>query len=128
MCSCINFIVCEILFQTCTEESCLLLKPETPRVFVIGDIHGSYDALKQILVRANISTAQQPCHWRDGLMQTLLIQVGDLVDRGLHSLECIECLEALQKTASKAVGSHVVRLIGNHDIWWLEGNFDYTDE
>ena len=84
----------------------------------------------QILQQAGISSADDPCVWSKpsspSARPTVLVQLGDLVDRGVESLECLRCLESLQKTVP--AGSKVVRLIGNHDIWWMEGNFDYTEE
>ena len=35
----------------------------------------------------------------------------------------LDCLEHLQKSAP--LGSKVVRTLGNHDLLWLEGQFDY---
>lgn len=99
---------------------------KSPRFIVIGDIHGAYDMLQDILVVAKISTKDAPCEWHSGTTDTILVQVGDMVDRGLYSLECAYCLERLQRTAPK--DSKVIRLIGNHDIWWLEGVYDYTEE
>ncbi len=52
-------------------------------------------------------------------MGTLLVQVGDIVDRGPQATEAWECLKHLQATSPE--GSAVVRLVGNHELWWLEG-------
>jgi len=87
-----------------------------------------FGSFQTILQHAGISTLTDPCVWSKASSNTptVLVQLGDLVDRGVESLECLRCLESLQRTAP--VGSKVVRLIGNHDIWWMEGNFDYTEE
>ena len=52
--------------------------------------------------------------------QTILVQVGDIVDRGPSALEAFLCLKHLQKTAPEFNGE-VVRLFGNHELWWLTG-------
>ena len=45
--------------------------------------------------------------------------MGDIVDRGSGATESWECLQYLQDTAP--AGSSVIRLVGNHELWWLEG-------
>ncbi len=92
---------------------------------MIGDLHGSFIPFTKILVEAGISTTSEPCRWT-AKQNIILVQLGDLTDRGEKALECSKCLESLQNTVTG--GSRVVRLLGNHDIWWLEGIYDYTDE
>ena len=106
------------------------------RIVAIGDIHGDYDGLLEILFTANITESISSCIWRNQIGElndssvgsnkeeytgTLVVQTGDVVDRGPNTLLCFGCLESLQKTAPR--GSKVVRLLGNHDILWLEGEF-----
>jgi hypothetical protein len=52
------------------------------------------------------------------------VQVGDVNDRGAHSLQAWACLRALQRSAPP--GSAVVRLAGNHELLWLEGRFRFA--
>lgn len=90
-------------------------------VIAIGDVHGCFVGLTEILYEAGVTSSNDgSCHWRPDLVNTTLVQVGDIVDRGNATLSVWRCLETLQRTARQAAGSEVIRLIGNHDIWWLE--------
>lgn len=90
-------------------------------IIVIGDIHGEYDGLLENLYNANITKYRNECEWNDANRNTLMIQIGDVVDRGQRSHDCYFCLKHLQDTASN--GNNVIRILGNHCIWWLEGSF-----
>jgi hypothetical protein len=90
------------------------------RIVVIGDVHGELGGLVEVLNMAGVVDGAE-CAWapKQPAGGTLLVQVGDIVDRGPKATEAWNCLKALQDTAPS--GSEVVRLVGNHDIWWLEG-------
>ena len=67
------------------------------RTLVIGDIHGAYAALLEVLERAQVTP------------DDLLIFLGDYADRGKHTPEVLDKLIALQQT------HQVIYLRGNHD-------------
>lgn len=90
-------------------------------IIVIGDVHGEYNGLLENLYYANITKDRTSCEWKDEATRTLLVQVGDVVDRGDRSYDCYFCLKHLQQTANKS--NKVIRLLGNHCIWWLENSF-----
>jgi serine/threonine protein phosphatase 1 len=80
------------------------------RTLVIGDIHGAYLALKQVLERAEISE------------NDTLIFLGDYVDGWSQSYEVIEFLMQLSNQ------HHCIFIKGNHDAWceeWLETERTY---
>jgi serine/threonine protein phosphatase 1 len=82
------------------------------RFLVIGDIHGGYKALKQIIDRASVSP------------NDTLIFLGDYVDGWSESLQLIEFLIALKQT------HHCIFIRGNHDqlfLDWLLGNHQNLD-
>ncbi|WP_103068226.1 metallophosphoesterase family protein [Aquimarina sediminis] len=75
------------------------------RSLVIGDIHGGYKALLQVLERASITP------------KDTLIFLGDYVDGWSESAETIEKLIQLSKSNT------CIFIRGNHDLWcglWLE--------
>lgn len=75
------------------------------RTLVIGDIHGAYLALKQVLSKADITK------------DDTLIFLGDYVDGWSQSFEVIEYLIEL------AERNTCIFIKGNHDAWceeWLE--------
>lgn len=77
------------------------------RTFVIGDIHGAYKALKQIIEKSGVDDTDQ------------LIFLGDYVDGWSQSFEVIEYLMQLEKKMK------CVFIKGNHDLWcqqWLDKN------
>lgn len=75
------------------------------RTLVIGDIHGGYKALLQVLDRAKVTN------------EDILIFLGDYVDGWSESAETIHKLIDLSKT------NECVFIRGNHDLWcglWLQ--------
>jgi serine/threonine protein phosphatase 1 len=75
------------------------------RTLVIGDIHGAYLALKQVLERAQITTSDR------------LIFLGDYVDGWSQSYEVINFLITLSESYN------CLFIKGNHDTWceeWLQ--------
>lgn len=70
-------------------------------VFVIGDIHGMYDAFEKMLTQWNPQTQQ-------------LILLGDLIDRGPQSLKVLNKVRQLQQDFG------AICLRGNHEEMLLE--------
>ena len=68
------------------------------RVVAIGDVHGHYSGLEQILIDTGVIDEQ--LRWRAG--QTHLVSLGDLLDRGPDSRQAIDLLMALQPQAASA--------------------------
>lgn len=83
------------------------------RTLVVGDIHGGYRALLQILERANVTTADT------------LIFLGDYMDGWSESPEVLDFLIQLNQTHT------CIFIKGNHDelvIDWLEERFENINE
>ena len=93
------------------------------RIVVIGDIHGSNAGLKEILYCALVIDSTENCKWskKEANKATSIVQMGDLVDRGEEATEAWDCLDELQASMPNDGESKMVRIIGNHEIWWLEG-------
>ena len=88
------------------------------RVVAVGDVHGSYDGLVEILGRAGLVDAD--AHWVGG--ETTLVQTGDLFDRGVEVRAVLDLLMRLQNEA-EAAGGEVISLLGNHEGMNLTGFF-----
>ena len=93
-------------------------------VIGIGDLHGHYQALKQILD----SLDEKYSVFQDRLPDRLrpdvkLVFTGDYIDRGRHGLAIIE---RLQRLASQNPGQ-VVTLMGNHELMALEAYDDAVE-
>lgn len=90
-----------------SEES----KPgESKRVVAIGDIHGALEPLREILRAARLIDERD--RWIGG--DTVLVQIGDFLDRGSKVREVVALLRDLQDQAA-AAGGRVIVLLGNHE-------------
>jgi len=88
---------------------------------VVGDVHGDLDRYVEVLTMAGILDSAQK--WAGG--NAVLVQLGDMVDRGPDSRGVIELLQRLDKEAKKAKGK-VYPLIGNHEAMRMYGDLRYV--
>jgi hypothetical protein len=91
------------------------------RIIAVGDLHGDYSAWLDIVRAAGLIDSRN--RWAGG--NTILVQVGDVTDRGPDSLKIIRNLVQLQK-AAKRTGGRVVALVGNHEAMNMVGDLRYT--
>jgi hypothetical protein len=97
--------------------------PSAPshRIVAVGDLHGDFAAWRDILRGAQLVDADG--HWTGG--DTVLIQTGDVVDRGPDSLKLIQDIMRLQDEAARAHG-RVIALVGNHEAMNILGDLRYV--
>lgn len=93
------------------------------RVVAVGDIHGDYKGLIEVLQAAGVIDQERA--WSGG--EAHLVVVGDSVDRGPASLEVLEFLMGLQEQAQKS-GGRVHVLLGNHEAMVLSGDLRYASQ
>src|SRR5437868_813036 len=74
------------------------------RAYVVGDIHGRVDLLEHLLAKIHADLQRRPAR------KTLLVFVGDLIDRGPSSAQVIERLRCYRRD-----GVQPVFLLGNHE-------------
>lgn len=77
------------------------------KIYIIGDIHGCYDELMDLIARASIT------------VQDRIIALGDIVDRGNKSKEVYEYLKNRPNT---------IVLMGNHERKHQKGLLSYAQE
>ena len=82
------------------------------KIVAIGDIHGDRLALESCL-RAG-ALINDDGEW-SAPAKTLVVQCGDVMDRGCEDWRCLKRLAAL-KTEANAQGSEVAMVLGNHEI------------
>ncbi len=92
---------------------------EAGRVVAVGDIHGEIDGFDSVLRAAALIDAEG--RWVGG--DAILVQTGDLTDRGPRVRPVMDRLRALEQQAP-AQGGRVVALLGNHEIGNLISYFD----
>jgi hypothetical protein len=91
---------------------------QTSRIVAVGDVHGAFDAFVRILQKAGIVDGQR--RWAGG--STILVQTGDVFDRGTGVRDALDLLMQLESDARRA-GGRVEALLGNHEIMNLLGEY-----
>lgn len=95
----------------------------TARLVAVGDVHGDLNGLRAILRDAAVIDAAG--RWAGG--KTVLVQSGDLIDRGPDSRAVLDFMMELERQASRA-GGRVIALMGNHEAMNIMGDLRYVTE
>jgi hypothetical protein len=92
-------------------------------VWAIGDTHGDYTRLIDLLVKGEIidEVSRQPdqlanVKWKAG--NAVLVCTGDMIDKGNQSVEVLQLFMRLQKIAPES-GGQVIVTMGNHEAEFL---------
>src|SRR3990170_4361718 len=91
------------------------------RVVAVGDLHGDYQAWIEIASRAGL--IDRRARWAGG--SAVLVQTGDITDRGPDSLKIIRHLMRLQGQARRS-GGRVVVVLGNHEAMNMTDDLRYV--
>ena len=91
------------------------------RVVAIGDLHGDLRGFLSLLQSAGLTDAKGK--WTGG--NSVLVQLGDVPDRGPDTRKILDLLMDLQKEAVQA-GGEVHPLIGNHEAMNVYGDLRYV--
>lgn len=105
----------------CDLDPIPLRYPAAPRVVAIGDLHGDLDATRSVLKLAGVIDGDD--HWAGAA--TVVVQTGDILDRGNDEPEIIDLFDRLAKQA-RAAGGAVHRLNGNHELMNCAGDLRYV--
>lgn len=104
-----------------TDTSSSVRFPAADRIIAIGDVHGDYHALRGLLRRSGLIGRNGD--WVGG--KSVLVQVGDQLDRGDGERAIYDLLFKLQDTAPKSGGAvHI--LLGNHEMMNFNLDFRYV--
>ena len=102
-----------------------------PRIIVIGDLHGDWQALIRCLMVGRVINGSG--QWTGG--RTHVVQIGDILDRANRSptahrdenseFRMYHYLDQLDQQATRA-GGKVHMVIGNHELMNVGGDFTYV--
>jgi hypothetical protein len=92
------------------------------RIVAIGDLHGDYAAWTAIARAAGLIDDQG--RWAG--KNTILVQSGDIPDRGPDSARIMRQIMRLQREAPRK-GGQVIALVGNHEAMNMIGDLRYVD-
>ncbi len=95
--------------------------PAPARIVVVGDVHGDYATFVTVLQQAGVIDGRR--RWKGGT--AVLVQTGDVPDRGPQSRKVMDLLIDLEKQAKKA-GGQVHALLGNHEVMNMLGDVRYV--
>ena len=91
------------------------------RVVAVGDVHGAFPEFVTILERAGL--IDQKLEWTGG--SAVLVQTGDVPDRGPGTRAALDLLMRLESQAEKQNGK-VRPLLGNHEVMTMTGDLRYV--
>jgi len=95
----------------------------TERIVAVGDVHGAYDRFVDILRTAGLIDSRE--RWIGG--RAILVQTGDVLDRGADSRRALDLLRRLERDAARA-GGRVYALLGNHEVMRMVWDWRYVSQ
>lgn len=105
----------------CTLDPLPTRLPAAARIVAIGDVHGDLAATQAALRLAG--AVDDESRWIGG--ELVLVQTGDILDRGDDEQAIIDLFERLEVEAA-AAGGRVVVLNGNHEFMNAAGDLRYV--
>lgn len=97
------------------------LMPAATLWAAIGDLHGDLSQTRKAL--RLVGAIDERDRWVGGTL--VVVQTGDVIDRGDEDREVIDLLERLAKQAKEA-GGKLVLLTGNHELMNVSQDFRYV--
>lgn len=98
-----------------------LRRPAAKRVVAVGDLHGDLAATRSALRAAGVIDDKDAWIGKD----TVVVQTGDVLDRGDDEREILELFFKLEGDA-RAAGGEFIMLLGNHELMNPAGDFRYV--
>ncbi len=90
-------------------------------IYVVGDVHGQYDQLTELMKNANVINAD--FKWQAN--KSHFVFLGDIFDRGHDVIKTLWFIYQLEHEA-KRQGGHIHFLFGNHELLVLQNDLRYT--
>lgn len=105
----------------CTLSPLPLRRQQPRRVVAIGDLHGDLSGTRAALKAGGLIDDSDRWIGKD----TVLVQTGDVLDRGDDEQAILDLLFKLEGEA-KAQDGEVIMLLGNHELMNAAGDFRYV--
>jgi len=105
----------------CTIAPLPLRRPAPRRLVAIGDLHGDLAGARAALRAAGAIDDRD--RWIGG--ELVVVQTGDVLDRGDDERALLDLLARLEAEA-RAAGGALVLLLGNHELMNAAGDFRYV--
>ncbi|XWS53389.1 hypothetical protein CRYUN_Cryun11dG0153200 [Craigia yunnanensis] len=99
------------------------------RIVAVGDLHGDLDQARCALESADVLSSDESSVFvlvTEISYAKVLIQLGDVLDRGDDEIAILSLLRSLDIQA-KAKGGAVFQVNGNHETMNVEGDFRYVE-
>lgn len=94
---------------------------DVKKLLAIGDVHGEYDVMVDLLQNTGVINENLDWNWGDGH----LVFIGDIFDRGNKVTESLYLIKKLQRQAIENKGKlHL--LLGNHEVMVLMNDSRYV--
>ncbi|KNA08919.1 hypothetical protein SOVF_158390 [Spinacia oleracea] len=94
------------------------------RIIAVGDLHGDLSKARWALNMAGVLSSDGRDIWTGG--ETVLVQLGDILDRGEDEIAIFSLLRSLDIQA-RVEGGAVFQVNGNHETMNVEGDYRYVD-
>ncbi|KAL6508848.1 hypothetical protein OROHE_021407 [Orobanche hederae] len=95
--------------------------PQPSRLIAIGDLHGDLPKAKEALRLADLIGPDD--RWSGGA--SMVVQVGDIFDRGGDEIKLLYFFEKLKREAARD-GGMVITMNGNHEIMNVDGDYRFV--
>lgn len=109
-------VCCLLLVNTPLPASVAGAQEPGRRIVGIGDVHGAYNALVDVLGETGL--VDDSLAWSGG--DAVLVQTGDLLDGGSGVRPVLDLMMRLQ-TEARAAGGEVIVLLGDHEVLSILG-------
>ncbi|CAN6469699.1 unnamed protein product [Victoria cruziana] len=93
------------------------------RIVAVGDLHGDIAQARSALEMAGVLDPTDNNLWIGG--ETVLVQLGDVLDRGEDEIAILSLLRSLSIQAKQGGGA-IFQINGNHESMNVEGDFRYV--
>ncbi len=92
------------------------------RIVALGDHHADFSQAKRALQIGGV--IDESLRWIG--KNTIVVQTGDILDRGAEERELIDFYENL-RTEAKKTGGQIINMLGNHEIMTALGDYRYMN-